>query len=258
MTAYKTYLIDLDGTIYHGQKRLPSGKRFIERLKESNAHYLFVTNNSTLTTADVAKNLSENHDIPTTADQVYTSALATADYLKSHAEPNQKRVFMVGEAGLGEALTSRGFELVNDEQADFVVAGLDRQFTYEKLTTATLAIQNGAQFIATNRDTNLPNERGMLPGAGSLIAAIETATATHPVVIAKPELPIMTGALALANIAPSEALMVGDNYNTDILAGINAHIDTLLVYSGVSTPEEIAKVSTKPTYTVTTLDEWKI
>lgn len=257
MTPYKTYFIDLDGTIYQGKIKYPSGKRFIDRLKNAQIPYLFVTNNSTKSATEVAKNLTENHDIDTLPEQVYTSAMATADYLKASVAPHAT-IYVLGEEGLKDALTSAGFKIVNHSHADIVVVGLDRDITYEKLTLATLAIQSGAQFIATNSDTNLPNERGMLPGAGTIIAAIKTATQTEPIVIAKPELPIMTGALKRMRVQKRDVVMVGDNYQTDILAGINSHIDTLLVYSGVSTHDQIHHVLKKPTHEVETLDDWII
>lgn len=257
MAKYQAYFIDLDGTIYQGTKQYPSGKRFIDRLRDHQIPYLFVTNNSTKTPEAVADNLSQNHGIATTPDQVYTSAMATADYLKTHVS-DQAKIFVIGEAGLTTAIQAAGCTLVDDHQADVVVMGLDRQFTYDKLVQATLAIQAGALFIATNQDTNLPTEAGMLPGAGTLVSALQTATQTAPIIIAKPEAPIMTGACQRLGVAKEDVLMVGDNYQTDILAGINNGIDTLLVYSGVSTPEQIAHVTQKPTYEVASLDDWQL
>ncbi|ADG40706.1 MULTISPECIES: TIGR01457 family HAD-type hydrolase [Leuconostoc] len=257
MSQYKTYFIDLDGTIYQGKIKYPSGKRFIDRLKKAQIPYLFVTNNSTKSAIEVAKNLTENHDIATTPDQIYTSAMATADYLKATVAPHAT-VYVLGEDGLQEAIVNAGFEVVNRSDVDVVVVGLDRNITYDKLTVATLAIQSGAQFIATNSDTNLPTERGMTPGAGAIIAAVKTATQIEPLVIAKPELPIMTGALQRMAVQKSDVVMVGDNYQTDILAGINSNIDTLLVYSGVSTHDQINRVLKKPTHEVETLDDWII
>ncbi|CAK8054902.1 TIGR01457 family HAD-type hydrolase [Eupransor demetentiae] len=249
------YLIDLDGTIYHGTNPIPAAKRFIERLQAANIPYLFVTNNSTKTPEDVAENLTQNHHIPTTPDQVYTSALATADYVKKLAGGKAKKVYLIGEEGLKIALEDAGLKLVDNQDADYVVMGLDRQFDYHKLTIGTLAIQAGAKFIATNADTNLPSEKGMMPGAGSLVAAMQTATGQTPIIIAKPSLPIMEGALDRLG-HPAHPVMVGDNYNTDILAGINAKIDTLLVYTGVSSRDDIAKVAAKPTYEINNFDEW--
>jgi len=257
MTHYKTYFIDLDGTIYQGKTQYPSGKRFIQRLQDAKIPYLFVTNNSTKNPIDVANNLTINHGIPTSPNQVYTSAMATADYLSLHMPLNTK-IYVIGEIGLVEALTTAGFTIVTDASANAVVVGLDRQVTYQKLEIATAAIQAGAKFIATNVDTNLPTEHGLMPGAGAIIAAVQTATQTDPLVIAKPESPIMTGALKRMAVKKADVIMVGDNYNTDILAGINNNIDTLLVYSGVSTPEQIKRVSTKPTHEVLSLDDWTI
>ncbi|RRG18828.1 TIGR01457 family HAD-type hydrolase [Weissella viridescens] len=255
MKHYRTYLIDLDGTIYQGKTKFPAGKRFIDRLKASNSDYMFVTNNSTKNPAEVAANLTENHDIATTTEQVYTSAMATADYL---AEKQFKQVLVIGEAGLKEAIQAQGIEIVDQHPAEAVVVGLDRGINYDKLTEATLAIQGGATFIATNVDTNLPNERGMLPGAGTVVAAVQTATQTEPIVIGKPSVIIMQQALKRAGRHADEVVMVGDNYNTDILAGIHADIDTLLVYSGVSKPDDVHAEVVQPTHEVMSLDDWSI
>ncbi|MGX7052390.1 TIGR01457 family HAD-type hydrolase [Leuconostoc palmae] len=257
MKKYNTYFIDLDGTIYQGKIKYPSGKRFIQRLQKANIPYLFVTNNSTKTPDEVAENLTNNHDIQTNANQVYTSAMATADYLSTILPVNSK-IYMIGEVGLKNALLASGFQIENNSHVDAVVVGLDRQITYDKLATATLAIQSGAKFIATNTDTNLPTESGMMPGAGALISALEVSTHTKPTVIAKPESPIMEGALSVMNVNKADVIMVGDNYQTDILAGINNNIDTLLVYSGVSTPDQISKLDKKPTYEINSLDDWSI
>ena len=255
--TYKAYFIDLDGTIYQGKTKYPSGKRFVERLQSAKIPYLFVTNNSTKSPADVAQNLTINHNIPTTVDQVYTSAMATADYLTSYLPLNAK-IYVIGETGLIESLKKAGFLIVDDASANTVVVGLDREITYQKLAIATTAIQSGAQFIATNNDTNLPTENGMMPGAGSIIAAIQAATQMQPTIIAKPESPIMSGALQRLSVEKKDVLMVGDNYHTDILAGLNNNIDTLLVYSGVSTPDQIKNLPKKPTHEVNSLDDWVI
>lgn len=256
MVAYQGYLIDLDGTIYKGKEKYPAGKRFIERLQAAGKDYLFVTNNSTKTPVDVAQNLTDNHDIPTKVEQVYTSAMATADYLR--AQGNIKRVLVVGEDGLQKALAAAGFELVDVEPADAVVVALDRNATYERLMHATFAIQQGAKFVATNIDTNLPNELGMTPGAGAFVSFMETATQTKPVVIGKPGTTIIDLALQRLNLQNDQAVMVGDNYNTDILAGLNADMATLLVYTGVSTPEQVHAEKRQPTHEVNSLDDWEI
>lgn len=256
MKDYQGYFIDLDGTTYKGTKRIPAAARFIKRLQDADKTVLFVTNNSTRTSEFVANNLRENHQINVTADNVYTTALATADYLDKVAG-DRRQVYVVGESGLRKALQQRHFQLT-DQHPDYVVVGLDSQVTYAKLETAVLLIRAGATFIGTNADSNLPNERGMVPGAGSLVKLVEYATQQKPVMIGKPEATIMKMALAKADLTRDQVVMVGDNYNTDIRAAINTGMDSLLVYTGLSTPEQVAKMTVQPTHTVKSLDEWTI
>ncbi|MDD6432499.1 MAG: TIGR01457 family HAD-type hydrolase [Lactobacillaceae bacterium] len=256
MKDYQGYFIDLDGTTYKGTKRIPAAARFIKRLQNADKTVLFVTNNSTRTPEFVANNLRENHQINVTADNVYTTALATADYLDKVAG-DRRQVYVVGESGLRKALEQRHFHLT-DQQPDYVVVGLDSQVTYAKLETAVLLIRAGATFIGTNADSNLPNERGMVPGAGSLVKLVEYATQQKPIMIGKPEAKIMKMALEKAGLTRDQVVMVGDNYNTDIRAAINTGMDSLLVYTGLSTPEQVAKIAVQPTHTVKSLDEWKI
>jgi len=253
MTKYDAYFIDLDGTMYAGMESFPAAKTFIEALKASDSDYLFVTNNATKTPEAVAEFLSQQHNIETTPDRVYTSAMATADYV---AGQGFETVLMIGEFGLRVALENKGLKLAEEGPADAVVIGLDREIDYKKLAEATLAIQHGAQFIATNIDTNLPSERGLLPGAGAIVAAIKTATQQEPVIVGKPEKIIMQEALKKTGYRADQVVMVGDNYQTDIMAGINADMDTLLVYTGVSTLEQVAQKDVQPTHVVNALDEW--
>lgn len=258
MANYDAYLIDLDGTIYHGKNKIPEAKHFIDRLKAAGIPYLFVTNNSTKTAEAFADDLTTLHDIKTSPKQVYTSAMATADYVASDtAGPKEKKVYLIGEAGLKEAFARPDIKVVPADEANYVVMGLDRTFNYEKLTEATFAIQRGARFIATNADTNLPSEKGMLPGAGSLVAAIETASGVKATIIAKPEAPIMEGALKRLK-QPKKPIMVGDNYQTDILAGIQNGLATLLVYTGVSTKEQVAAKDIQPTHVIENFDQWSL
>lgn len=260
MKEYQGYFIDLDGTIYKGKKRIPAAARFIRRLQEAHKTILFVTNNSTRQPSFVADNLADNHDIHVTPDNVYTSALATADYLDSVAG-NRRKVYMVGESGLKKALIDKHFEITNDDtnmQPDFVVVGLDTNTTYHKLEQAVLDIRAGAHFVGTNADSNLPNEKGMTPGAGSLVKLVEYATQQKPLMVGKPQTTIMKMALRKCHLNVHDVLMVGDNYHTDIEAGINIGMDTLLVYTGLSKPAEVAQEKIQPTYTVATLDDWQV
>ncbi|SFH87073.1 TIGR01457 family HAD-type hydrolase [Pisciglobus halotolerans] len=252
---YKGYLIDLDGTMYRGKEPIPEAPDFIHRLREAKIPFLFVTNNSTKTPEDVAANLQDNFGIEAHVEEIFTSSLATAAYLKSlhHGE----KVYTIGEKGLKEALSVAGFK--EDEiNPDYVVVGLDQKVTYEELKTATLAIRNGARYVVTNRDTNLPTEIGLVPGAGSLAALLTTATRVEPTFVGKPETLIMEQALERIKLSADEVLMVGDNYETDILAGIRSHIDTLLVFTGFTSREDLEKVEVQPTYQIDSLKEWTV
>lgn len=250
---YKGYLIDLDGTIYRGKEPIPAGKRFVDELKKRQLPFLFVTNNTTRSPQDVAKRLQNEFAIEVPAESVYTATLATIDFMKEDGKG--KKVFVIGESGLIDLILAAGF-VWEEEKPDYVVVGLDNQVTYEKFGLATLAIQNGGTFIGTNPDKNIPTERGLLPGAGSLISMVETATQTKPIYIGKPEAIIMEKAVNHIGLAKEEVIMVGDNYETDICSGINNGIDSLLVLSGFTQKADVPKLLKPPTYVVDSLDEW--
>lgn len=256
MKKYAGYMIDLDGTIYRGKEKIPAAKRFIERLQEHDIPFLFVTNNSTQAPIKVVENLANNFDIHVKEENVYTSALATADYI-ADLDKDKRSVYVIGEVGLKQAILDRGFRF-EETNPDYVVVGLDYDVTYHKFELATLAIKRGAKFIGTNADNNLPNERGLVPGAGSVIALVECSTQQKATYIGKPETIIMEKALERLGLPKDEVVMVGDNYMTDIKAGINFGIDTMLVYTGVSTRELVRKQEIAPTIELGSLDEWKV
>lgn len=135
---------------------------------------------------------------------------------------------------------------------------MDHDISYEKYAIACLAVRNGATFISTNSDIAIPTERGLLPGSGSLTAVVTVSTQTNPIVIGKPKSIIIEEAMKKLGISKEEILIVGDNYETDILAGINIGIDTLLVHTGVTSKEQLKKYKEKPTYTIDSLKEWEI
>ena len=254
MRDYKGYLIDLDGTIYRGTEPIPAGKRFVEELQQRELPFLFVTNNTTKTPATVAKRLVDEFDIHVAAETVYTASLATIDFMLTDGKG--KKVFVIGESGLIDLILEAGFEW-EEETPDYVVVGLDNYLTYEKVVTATLAIQKGATFIGTNPDKNIPTERGLLPGAGSVVSFVETATQTTPIYIGKPEAIIMDKAVKILGLQKEEVIMVGDNYETDIQAGIQNGIDTLLVLSGFTKAEDVPHLPVPPTFIKNSLDEWQ-
>lgn len=252
LKQYKGYLIDLDGTMYRGEERIEEASDFIKKLVEEKIPYLFVTNNSSRKPEQVADKLC-TFDIPATPETVFTTSMATANYIYEQ-KPNAK-VYMIGEEGLHHALVERGFEF-DDENPDFVVVGIDRDITYEKLAKACLAVRNGATFISTNGDIAIPTERGLMPGNGSLTSVIAVSTRVDPIFIGKPESIIMEQALKVLGTRKEETLMVGDNYDTDIMAGMNAGMDTLLVYTGVTQAHHLEDYEQHPTHIVTHLREW--
>lgn len=253
--AYKGYLIDLDGTIYKGRERIPAGERFIQRLQEQEIPYLLVTNNTTRTPQMVQDMLAQQFNIQTPLETIYTATMATVDYMKDI--DRGQTVYVIGETGLKSAISEAGY-IEDKENPAYVVVGLDSQVTYDMLATATLAIAKGALFIGTNPDLNIPTERGLMPGAGSLVALLEAATRVKPVFIGKPNAIIMNKALDILQVKRSEAIMVGDNYLTDIMAGIQNDIASLLVTTGFTKAEEVPNLPIQPDYVVASLDEWDI
>jgi 4-nitrophenyl phosphatase len=253
MKMYKGYLIDLDGTMYKGSEKIEEAGDFVKKLKEKEIPYLFVTNNSSRTPAQVALKLNE-FDIPCEENQVFTTSQATANYI--YDQKKDASLYVIGEEGIRTALEEKGF-IYAGENADYVVIGIDREISYEKLAVACLAVRNGAAFISTNGDIAIPTERGLLPGNGSLTSVIAVSTQTKPVFIGKPESIIMEQALKVLGTSKEETLMVGDYYDTDILAGMNSGLDTLLVHTGVTTKELLAGYDRKPTYAIDSLDQWE-
>lgn len=253
MKKYRGFLLDLDGTIYRGNEPIPEAVRFVAELRKRNIPYLFLTNNSSTSPAKVADRLS-GMGIPTKGDEVYTTSMAVANYLKDHARPGAS-LYAIGESGLLVELEQAGYQFTAD-QPDYVVVGIDRTFTYEKLAIAAKAIRQGARFLATNNDAALPTEHGLTPGNGSLVAAVAVASGTEPIVVGKPEPLIVDYALRQLGLAKSETLLIGDNLHTDILAGINSGVDSLLVYTGYSSADDVKRFQIEPTYAAENLTQW--
>ncbi len=238
--AASTFVFDLDGVVYRGNVPVPGAVTTIETLKQLGHQVYFFTNNATQTRTRFADKLRKMH-IDTDDAHVMTSAYATALYLKDKGACDAS-VYVVGEHGLRAELEAIGMTLVDDprvEKTDYVVAGLDRQFNYDKLTRAQQAILRGATFIATNTDATLPLEEGVVvPGGGAIVAAIAAAAGVKPTVIGKPELPAMCELLHIANATPESTIVVGDRLETDILAGNRAKTITVLTLTGISSREE--------------------
>ncbi|QLK85595.1 TIGR01457 family HAD-type hydrolase [Staphylococcus sp. 17KM0847] len=247
MKTYKAYLIDLDGTLYKGNEVIPGAADFIKGLNTYDIPHLYVTNNSTKSPEDVVQKLTAM-GIQAQPSEVVTSAMATADYIS--AEKPDATIYMIGDTGLRTALTDKGLTVKDDIHVDYVVIGLDDQITYEKLTKATLAVQQGATFISTNKDPSIPKEQGFLPGNGSLTSVVTVSSKVAPTFIGKPEIPIMQKALDILQLEKSDVAMIGDLYDTDIMSGINIGIDTIHVQTGVTTEAEAMSKNVPPTYSI--------
>lgn len=251
---YKGYLIDLDGTMYNGTAVIDGAVDFIDRLNKESIPYVFLTNNATKTQVEAAQKLLDmGFDIH--PETLYTSAMATAAYL-SETAPGAS-IYVIGSDSLKETLEASGLTLTEDD-ADYVVMGLDPDINYGKLSKAALMINSGSTFIATNPDRKFPTEKGFVPGNGSLVSVLVSATDVEPVIIGKPEGIILEAAVAALDLPKEKVLMVGDNYDTDILTGINGGVDTLHVNTGVTSREEVEGKIHRPTYMIDNLKEWSV
>jgi 4-nitrophenyl phosphatase len=233
---YSLYIFDLDGTLYRGDAPIPEAVAAASRLRAQGKAVRFLTNNSSQVVEAVAAKL-QRLGYQADPSEIETSATGTAAYLRSEGI---ETVQCVGESGLMETLHRAGLRAEGPDEtwtsiAEAVVAGICRQFTYAHLAKAMSAIRSGARFVATNPDATYPVEGdGVIPGAGSIVAAIRTASETEPYVVGKPS-PFLTQiVLERAGIAPGDTLVIGDRMDTDIESGKAAGCDTLLVLTGVS------------------------
>ncbi len=240
----RAFIFDMDGVLYRGKQVLPGAVEFIAALRRAQVPFLFLTNNGTTPAADVAERLVGMR-IEASAEQILTSADATAAHL-AHQRPGC-RVLVVGERGIRTALTAAGFTLATDHrEADAVVVGLDREADYARLKEASLAVQAGALFLATNRDANMPTEEGLVPGAGAFVGMVEIASGGQALAVGKPSAGIFHQALARLGAAPETTACVGDRPDTDIVGGQNAGCPTVAVLTGVGTREDFATMSPPP------------
>jgi 4-nitrophenyl phosphatase len=235
---FQNFIIDMDGVLWHGDRPMRGLQAFFERLRARGARFVLATNNASRTAADYQQKLA-GMGVTVSEDEILTSPQATAGYLAAHAP--QARVYVIGERGLRDDLAARGLTVLAEDTpsgATHVVVGIDRQLTYAKLMEACLLIRAGATYIGTNPDLTFPGERGVVPGNGSILAALTAATGVQPLIIGKPEPEMMLQALTRMNARPVDTLVIGDRLDTDILGGLNAGLQTLLVLSGISSRAE--------------------
>lgn len=240
----KAVILDLDGVIYRGRTAVPGAKETARWLLDNSYQIYYFTNNSTKTRESYVELLA-GYGLATDVEHIVTSASLTAQHFSDNGLL-PATALVVGEGGLAEELRQIGVRVVRrrgKRPIDFVVVGMDRQFTYRKLHEAQQAIRAGATFIATNRDATYPVEDNVIPGGGSIVAAVATAAEREPVLIGKPS--ARAGELIThhAGVEPTEALMVGDRLETDIEMGRRAGLWTCLVLTGISRAEEVTALS---------------
>lgn len=233
MKRYSLYIFDLDGTIYRGDEALPGALEAVTQLQADGAQIRYLTNNSGRTQEFYADKL-RRMGFSATPSEVYSSALGAA---KLCAERGYENIFFVGNHGLRETLEQFGLSVTDSEilRSDAVVAGICHSFTFDWMNAAMQQIRAGAEFIATNTDATYPMEGGReIPGAGSIVAAIATCSGAAPFVVGKPNPFLVEMILKEAGVTASDALVVGDRYETDIVSGLNAGTETHLVLTGVT------------------------
>ncbi len=232
----------MDGVIYHGQRLLDGVLAFMEWLKDKQKNFLFLTNSSERSPEELRKRLSRM-GIDVSEEHFMTSALATASFLSS--QHPRARVYMIGGKGLQEALLDAGCVLT-DEKPDYVVFGETQDYTYDKLESAITAVLGGAKLIGTNPDISGPGEWGVVPACKALIAPIEIATGHQAYFIGKPNPLIMRHSLKKLDCRREDAVIIGDRMDTDIIAGIESEIQTVLVLSGITRPADVEKFPYRP------------
>jgi len=237
------YICDMDGVLYHGNRMLDGALEFIQWLQESQKEYLFLTNNSGLTPRELHQKMERlGVDVP--EDRFYTSALATAEFLKRQAPGCS--AFVIGEAGLLNALYDAGITM-NDVNPDYVIVGEGRNYSLESLTKAVNLVLAGAKLIGANADVSGNIEHGIAPACRALIAPVEMATGKQAYFCGKPNPLMMRTGLRLLGCHSDEAVIVGDRMDTDIIAGTECGVDTVLVLTGVSDRDTVRSFSYQPT-----------
>lgn len=242
MENINNYLIDMDGVLVQGKKMIPGADEFIESLKKNKVKFLVLTNNSIYTQIDLAHRL-QNTGLNINADHIFTSAMATAAFMKAQKEAGN--AFVIGESGLNVAIHSAGY-IMTDENPDFVVLGETFDYNFRQVTKAVRLIMEGASFIATNPDPTGPSESGITPACGAMAALIEKASGRSPFYCGKPSPFMMRSALNYLGVHSENTVMIGDRMDTDIVAGIQSGMETVLVLSGVTSIKQIEEYPYRP------------
>lgn len=242
LRAKAAFICDMDGVIYHGSRLLPGARAFIDWLRRENKAFLFLTNSSERTPRELREKLVRM-GVDVGDRHFYTSALATAAFLASQ-KPNGS-AYVIGQPGLIHALYDVGYSM-NDNDPDYVVVGETPEYAYARIVRAIRHVLNGAKLIGTNPDVTGPGEDGLVPATGALMAPIELATRAKAYYVGKPNPLIMRHAIKTLGVRREDTVIVGDRMDTDIIAGIESEIATILVLSGVTDRTEMAHFAYRP------------
>ncbi len=240
----KGFICDMDGVIYHGNQILPGVKEFVNWMLDTDKKFVFLTNSPERTPHELSMKL-ERMGLSVSADHFYTSAMATAEFLNSQSQ--NCTAYVIGEAALSKALYDQKIYM-NDINPDYVVIGETRTYCFEKLEKAIALVNNGAKLIGANPDIIGVTDHGIMPATGSLIAPIEIATGKKAYFIGKPNPLMLRRGLKKIGCHSEDIAFIGDRMDTDIIAGIESNIDTVLVLSGVTSENEIKDFPYRPKY----------
>lgn len=247
----KAFICDMDGVIYHGNRIIPGVREFMEWIEKEGKDFLFLTNSSERSPRELAQKLGRM-GLSVGEEHFYTSALATASFLAGQCPGGS--VYVIGEPGLTYALYEAGFSM-NDINPDYVVFGETRSLNYEKIEKAVKLVFNGAKLIGTNSDLTAPAENGIIPACRALISSIEMTTGKSAYFVGKPNPLMMRHALKKLGCHRVDAAIIGDRMDTDIVAGIESELDTVLVLSGVSNMDTINHFPYRPKYILNNVGE---
>jgi NagD protein len=248
------FLIDMDGVLISGSEPIPGADAFIGRLREEGREFLVLTNNPIYTPRDLAHRLQrEGLEVP--ADRIFTSAMATARFLENQ-RPNGT-AFVVGESGLTEAIHQVGY-IITEIDPDYVVLGETKNYNFGQITKAIRLVVGGARFIATNPDSSGPGDGGLVPACGAMAALIEEASGVSPFFVGKPNPLMMRSALNYLDIHSEDTVMIGDRMDTDIVAGVESGMETVLVLTGVTSREDVEDFPYRPTHIAPSVAEIEI
>ena len=242
--AKKGFICDMDGVIYHGNRLLPGVKEFVDWLYREKKEFLFLTNSSERSPKELQQKLARM-GLDVDESHFYTSALATTKFLASQSP--KCSVYVIGAPGLVNALYDAGITM-NDTNPDYVVVGETRAYNYDMILKAVSLLQKGARLVATNSDLTGPTETGIIPACRALVAPIELATGKQAYFVGKPNPLMMRTGLRMLGVHSDEAVMIGDRMDTDIVAGMESGLTTVLVLSGVSNLENMQVFAYRPRY----------